>query len=277
MVVVAATAADRQLPTGGSVLGGGSLGAVYAEPQPNMHLTSVTVSPDGTALTVRGDWSARCGTQIQPVTASFVAEQVPLGPDGSFSAAGVFAVPGGAGTYSIVGVFTTPLSVSGSGSARLTIGSGGAVLACKTSTVSWEARGGAHLNGRPRPLARQSYYGSTGQGLPIVLRVSPNRYRVAQTAIRWHAACGTMPEGLDGIALAPPVAASSKGRFAVTFPGVDEPDRGLVSLTTNTLRGTYGTGNVGGTFESTTRVWDLTSGKLRDTCSTGRVSWAARL
>jgi hypothetical protein len=61
------------------------------------------------------------------------------------------------------------------------------------------------------------------------------------------------------------------------FSSVDAPDRGLVSLTNSTLRGTYGTGNVGGTYQSTTRVWNLSSGALLDTCSTGRVSWAARL
>jgi hypothetical protein len=259
------------------VLGGGNLGPTYADPQPNLHLTSVTVSPDGTTLNVRGEWSARCGSQLRPVTASFTAEEVPLLPDGSFAASDAFLASGGAGTYSLVGVFTTPSSVSGSGSARLTIQAGGAVVTCKTPALSWEARAGARVNGRPKPQARQSYYGLTAQSLPLVLRVSPNRYRVAQAAVRWHASCTAAAEGLDGIALAPPTAASTKGRFSVTFSNVDEPEQGLVSLTTFTLRGTYGTGNVGGTYESTTGVWDFSSGALLDTCSTGRVSWAARL
>ena len=265
------------MPAPGSVLGGGSIGPTYIDPQPNLHLTSVTASPDGTALTVRGDWSARCGTQLRPVTASFTAGNVPLLSDGSFSASGTFSVPGATGTYSLVGSFTAPLSVSGSGSARMTVGTGATASICKTPTVSWEARGGARINGRPRPQARKSYYGLTGQALPIVLRVSPNRYRVAQTAIRWHARCGASAQGVDGVALAPPAPTSTKGRFAVTFSSVGEPERGLVSLTTATLRGTYGTRNVGGTYESTTRVWDLSSGTLLDACSTGRLSWAARL
>lgn len=259
------------------MLGGGNLGPTYADPQPNLHLTSVIVSPDGRTLTVRGDWSARCGTQLRPVTASFTAEEVLLSSDGSFAASGAFSAPGGAGTYSLVGLFTAPSSVSGSGSARLTVQAGGAIVTCKTPALSWEARGGARLNGRPKPQARQSYYGLTTQSLPVVLRVSANRYRVAQAAVRWHASCTATAEGLDGIALAPPTAASTKGRFSVTFSSVDEPEQGRVSLTTSTLRGTYGTGNVGGTYESTTRVWDFSSGALLDTCSTGRVSWAARL
>jgi hypothetical protein len=272
----AAPAADRQHPVPRAVLGGGMLGPAYADPQPNLHLTVVTVSPDGNALTMRGDWSARCGAQLHPVTASFTAKDVPLSPDGSFVASGAFSVPGGTGTFSVVGVFVSPSSVSGAGSARLTLQSGLAGLTCKTPAVSWEARSGTRLGGRPRPQARQSYYGLTAQALPLVLRVSPNRYRVAQAAIRWHARCNAAAEGLDGIALAPPTPTSTKGRFSVTFSSVDEPAQGLVGLTTATLRGNYGTGNVGGTYESTTRLWDLSSGALLDTCSTGRVSWAAR-
>jgi len=211
------------------------------------------------------------------VTVTFVAADVPLSADGSFRASGAISAPGVFGTYTLDGGFLSPSSASGAGSVQLTVLAGERPVSCKTRKVSWEARGGARLAGRPRPVARRSYFGTTAQALPLVLRVSPNRYRIAQAAVRWHATCGADLAGLDGTALFPPQAASTKGRFSTTFSTVGEPGVGKISLTRATLRGTFGTGTVAGTYESTTRVWDFSSGELLDTCSTGRRSWAARL
>lgn len=272
-----ASLAPRQAPAPGAVLGGGRLGPVYADPQPDLHLTSLVVSADGTSVTVRGDWAAVCGDLVRPVTATFAAEDVPIAEDGSFSASGPVATPGAEGTFALTGAFTSPTSAVGVGSVRFTLHGGSGDTSCRTPAVTWEVRADARLTGRPRPLARRSYFGTTAQGLPLVLRVSPNRYRLSQVALRWRASCNATAASLDGIALAPPTAASVKGTFTTRFSSVGEPAAGEVSVTASTLRGTFGTGTVGGVYQSTTRVWDVASGALLDICATGRVSWAARL
>jgi hypothetical protein len=276
-LALGATTARGQAPLPGALLGGGRLGPRYIDPHVDAHLTSLVTSADGTTVTFYGDWAARCPGLVEPMTASFVARDVPVAEDGSFAAAGEFSGEDFDGSYSVAGVFTEPRSATGSGRAVLTLHLGDQTITCTTPSVSWEARGGARLKGRAHPEPSGAYYGTTSETFPLVLRVSKSNRKLAQAALLWDAPCRALPDGVGGLAVSSPTAIGKDGRFTVTFTIVEEPAADQVAVTTATLRGTFGNGNVAGTFQATARVQSLVDGSLLDSCSTGPVSWAARL
>jgi hypothetical protein len=275
-LALVATAADGQAPLPGVLLGGGRLGPRYVNPHVDAHLTSLVTSADGTTVTFYGDWAARCPGQVEPITASFVARDVPVAEDGSFAAAGEFSGEDFDGSYSVAGLFTAPRSATGSGRAVVTLHVGDQTITCTTPSVDWEVRGGARLKGPARPVPSGAYYGTTSDAFPLVLRVSKSSRKLAQVALLWDARCHSLPDGAGGLADSPPTTIGKSGRFTVTFTIVGEPAAGQVAVSTATLRGTFGTGNVAGTFQATTRVQSFVDGSVLDSCSTGPVSWAAR-
>lgn len=270
-----APAGSSALPPPNALFGGGSIGPAYALRHGNVHFTSIRVSPDGRTVTLHGDWRARCDGLKAPVTASFVARDLPLDRVGSFTGTGPIETPLATGTFTIAGAFVEPRSASGSGSVTFAYTRDGRTHSCAVF-VDWETRAAPRREGRPAPVRGAAYYGVTSQSYPFLLRVSKDGRKVAHAALIWDARCTGTPDGTGGDAVAHATPIRRGSRFELAFAEIERPAPGQLAVTSSTLRGVFGEGSVSGVW-SVTRTVRSDDGTLLDSCSSGPVSFAARL
>src|SRR4051794_25716441 len=89
-LAVASRAASGQpaMPVGGSLLGGGAVGAAFVPlASYQLHFTTVRVGTSGRRIRFFGDWNGRCDGWNGAVTASFYQE-VDVKDDGTFKGKG---------------------------------------------------------------------------------------------------------------------------------------------------------------------------------------------
>ena len=255
--------------------GGGAAPESFSRSSTQLTLVGVRTTPAG-RVRVHLFISARCGFGA-------VRHAVGLNPDGTFA----FNVPI---RHRLRGnrlvIQRARLAISGqltggtaSGVARVRIvqrRNGRVVARCRSGQRQWQARAAGAEATPAAPQPSGAYYGLTSQPMrvfPFVLRVSPNARRVRIAAFDFRQRCG---DGFyESENLTPSGAIRADGsfrlreRFAITWAEGRERYRVRVD-------GRFTPNGVSGTL-SVRSVLRSSSGRVRDRCRTGRVSFAALL
>lgn len=133
-----------------------------------------------------GDSNGHCDGWNSAVTAPFY-QRVEIKSDGTFKGRGLLESTSAEGTFLFTGRFSGAGSAEGVGRVLFTFVNGNSRYKCDTGDVSWQVRTSLNRFDRSRPAAGRSYFGSTGQRLPMVLRVSPDGRPIEQQAGMWNA------------------------------------------------------------------------------------------
>lgn len=267
-LLVLTAAALPPLAPRGELLGGGSAPGTGTA---GLQFVTVRVTSDGRRVRFYGDWTGTCAGFTGGVTTSFF-KVAAIAKDGSFKGRGSLVSAVAAGPFSFQGSFTSPTSAAGSGSVRFTFTPGpGRSYSCDTGTVVWQVRTDRPLGGSPAPLRGAAYFGNTSQGLPFVLRVSPDGRSVVEAALLWNAACAKSKTGLSSATFARNARISSGG-FSKTLRYGDAKLSGrVVSRDT----GRFGADTAAGTWHVHVAVVGP-GGRITDTCDSGPITWRAR-
>ena len=151
------------MPLANSLLGGGAVGAQNAY---QLHFTTVSVRGNANVAGFYGDWNGHCDGWNGAVTASFY-QRVEIKSDGTFKGKGPLESTSAEGTFLFTGRFSGAGSAQGVGRVLFTFVNGNSRYKCDTGDVSWQVRTSLNRFGRSRPAAGRSYFGNTGQRLPM--------------------------------------------------------------------------------------------------------------
>jgi hypothetical protein len=263
------------VPPGGSLLGGGAVGARFVPlASYQLHFTTVTVQDDAKSVRFYGDWNGRCAGFDGAVTASFW-QRTDVKGDGTFKGKGPLESTSAEGTYEFEGHFTGSGSAEGTGRVQFTFHSGDSSYTCDTGTVAWQVRTSVSRFGRPRPEAGRAYFGNTTQRLPMVLRVSRDGRTIEQQAALWNAKCKHNLAGLGRATSSPSFPIRSDGTFGFT-ERYTEAYGDFTAHITSTHQGRFGLSTAAGTWRIRVDVRDQ-KGKRVDSCDSKPMRWFVRL
>ena len=282
---------QRPRPLGGLYLGG--------ETGRDVQFVSLKLNRRGTRATERATLVVRCqgDPSIRRVLDNLTLAEIPVS-GGRARGSGVIeesiplSVPT-VGGLSRRGIVSYRVRVGALGRAagilrsRFTLTdpvSGAARARCDTGTVRWSGRIAPRDAGRgkPAPVGRSRYFGTTAQRLPFLLEVLPGARAVRPAGMTFRAACPSlraMPLDLVSkermpISRGKPKARGrfgSSGRLIRRFSSVEfGPVRDFFRWR---LRGRFGAEGVAGTWQVTGTVVRDSDGAEVATCTTGRNRW----
>ncbi|MDQ3588202.1 MAG: hypothetical protein M3375_07640, partial [Actinomycetota bacterium] len=138
--------------------------------------------------------------------------------------------------------------------------------------------------GRPAPVAGSGYFGSTAQGLPLLLEVLPGGRAVRPAGMTFRAGCPSL-RGLPldlvsrvhmPISRGKPKARGRFGTSGTLTRRFSSDELGPVTESYRwRLRGRFGAQGVAGSWQVTGTVTRESDGAEVDTCTTGRNRWRA--
>jgi hypothetical protein len=224
--------------------------------------------------TIRG----RCGGGTFPATAT-------LNPDGTFRATGTNRRTPEKGlrlktTYDIRGTLTATGIDDGVASASSEVRmQGKETLRCRSGTVAFRVRRPTAVIGTPGAAAGARYYGltserrhSTRRGL--VMRVSSDGKRLTRALYGVTLKCDrrTIPDIVDTPRRS--IVIDSKGRVKDNVNSTFRDEK-TTTRSQERFSGTLGSTGAKGTLSITERTRSRRTGKLVETCRTGKISWTA--
>jgi hypothetical protein len=211
------------------------------------------------------------------VDAAFTARAT-VAADGSFSARGS-ARDGAARTrWSISGTIAGA-AASGTATARTTLSADGRTRRCPASTVRWAARRATGDSGAPPPPPKERYFGTTSQRLDgprraVALRISSDGTKLARALYDVTVRCDgeTVSDTYDAPKRNLTIAADGKVRNVERFTF---RNRATTYRSVERFTATIGAAGATGTFSTTARISDRSSGRTIRRCSSGTVRWIA--
>jgi len=266
-------------PKAGALYGGGEA-AANGERQ----FTSARVQKDGTKVNFFGEWAVRCDDGAEDL-AFVTAENTALNADGSFSGTGQIQDSGPlgsqTGTFEFSGSFVSPHKATGTGKVdiqrTLTAGGGGP---CSSGTIRWTLIDPAQDGARAKRGPSATFYGSTSQTFPTIMRLTPSGKRWSFAAVEFELKCKKeqnpffLNESMPSKFIKSGRNGSFRGREVYTNTGMTVQGNGDLVITAR-LKGALRRGKLTGTWNMTARVVDRTTKKVIDTCSSERITFAA--
>lgn len=224
--------------------------------------------------TVRG----KCGGGTFPAKAT-------LNPDGTFSATGTNVRTPEKGlrlktTYDITGTLTATGIADGVASASSEIRVKGLdTLKCKSGNVAFQVRRPTAGIGTPGASPSVRYYGTTSERRHsarrgFVMRISADGRRLTRALYGVTLKCNKrrIPDIVDTPRRS--LAIDSKGRVKDNVKSTFREDK-TVTSSDERFAGQLGATGAKGTLSITERTKSRKSGKLVETCKTGKISWTA--
>ncbi|MGH2918608.1 MAG: hypothetical protein ACRDLS_08430 [Solirubrobacteraceae bacterium] len=277
-LVLGATAfAQTAAPPVGN-FGGGNVLAPPSDPLGKGNaVIGLRAQPSG-KLQIEATIRGKCGGGTFPAKAT-------LNADGSFRAKGTNRRVPEKGlrlktTYDIAGTLTATGVENGVAIASSEIRvRGQATIRCKSGNVPFKVRRPSGVIGTPGPIAKARYYGFTSEKRHsarrgFVMRVSADATQLTRALYGVTLKCDKrkIPDIVDTPRRS--LAIDAQGRVVDNVKSTFR-EGGKVTTSDERFAGTLGKSGAKGTLSITERTKSRRTGKLLETCKTGKISWTA--
>lgn len=277
LAVLALACTASAAPKPDALYGGGTIGTgTRGAPDADTHFTGARINADDvTKLNFYADVTLKCENG-KTTLASIVAENVQIGPDGSFSGTTPHSAKGPLGTEGGDLMFTGVVrdtridgTIAATSTLRLT---GKPPIECRLAEVPYTMFDNANDPNAAPLEPGAAYAGTSAEGFSALLRLNATGKGFTKAAIQGNMKCKKAPDGVFVFNIYP-------GRFLTlradgTFSGTERftTTRAYISKAftraTWKVRGAFADGKVSGTFTGTYKVFkNKRSKRPIDTCT----------